>query len=95
MPSSLRKNKGFSPWSVKAHEPKQVDNQMCLLDFMAAVRHVHRISSTQHFTSLDVRIAGRMVRALLDSGATCSCLSQVLVQSCGLQASNQIETLSV
>ena len=88
VPASIRSSKSFTPWLANAREHKQVD-QVCVLDFSCAAKHVHHTSpAVAHFTSFDVRVGGRTVRALLDSGATCSCLSQSFIQSCGLQASS-------
>jgi predicted aspartyl protease len=38
-----------------------------------------------HFASFDMRVAGSQVRTLIDTGATCSCISSQFAKKLGLQ----------
>ena len=91
MPQALRVNKGFTPWLSEGCAPRKlcadttlIPNDCCALNFVASAQHVH--STAAHFTSFDVRVAGKTVRALLDSGATCSCISSQFSNSVGLRS---------
>ena len=87
LPEKLRrKGSGFGPWLRRAATARIVSgdtpaNQVAALSFVASTQHVH--SPQGHFTTLELRIGGKQVRALLDSGATCSCMSNQFALSIG------------
>ena len=86
IPDKLRrKNSGFGPWlhSAVSHKILAHDktHQVAAMKFVASAQHVH--DTTSHFSTLDIRLGGKTVRALLDSGATCSCISEQFVTQIG------------
>ena len=90
LPMSLRKNRAFTPW---LHTGKTVtrersatvltgNTEIVVLSFEAPVQHMQ--SAHTHTASFDIRVAGAMIRTLLDSGANRSCISLRLVRRLGL-----------
>ena len=99
MKQELRTNPAFTPWltegttlyrglqksiprfkqdiSLTSHQEK-----VCVLHFHSRGNHIK--SPDCHLASYDARIAGLLIRTLFDSGATCSCISQRLVQRLNL-----------
>ena len=68
-------------------------NIQCLLEFHTdTVKntkepipiHAQSLDRVNHFASFDVRIGGMMKRTLMDTGATCSCITINMVRSLGL-----------
>jgi hypothetical protein len=96
---TLRKNRAFTPWLCSGKtqlklkrgiiEPgsnRQHTVNACVLELRNTARHVHsRKEEHTHFASFDMRVAGAQVRALLDTGATCSCVSSQYATRLGLQ----------
>ena len=77
------KKKGFSPWLSKASRMKTIENDQVAALFLPQAEQVHAASHSKHFTTLDIRVGGLSIRALLDSGATCSCMSQHFASQLG------------
>jgi hypothetical protein len=72
-----------------------ITHSMNSLQILSTVRHASnsnfpntedKISdeSTSHYASFDMRVAGMMERTLLDSGATCSCISSAFATRMGM-----------
>ena len=91
MPMKLRTHKGLTPWfasGVKvAPPPLNIDaGQVCALKLEAKSRHVHTAGAKpikDHFASFDLRVGGLQVRALVDTGASCSCMTKSFAQRLG------------
>ena len=88
MTQELRKHRGFTGWlpNAKATPPPppaagQRSQSVCALKFEAKAKHVHNL----HFASFDLRVGGLQVRALIDTGANCSCMSAKYAKQLGLQ----------
>ena len=71
----LNNRKDFTPWLSSASSLKPAVNNTVAAVFQTCSQQVHAVTGQSHFTTVDVRVAGQSVRALLDSGATCSCMS--------------------
>jgi RNase H-like domain found in reverse transcriptase/Reverse transcriptase (RNA-dependent DNA polymerase)/Integrase zinc binding domain/gag-polyprotein putative aspartyl protease len=98
LPAALRKHRAFTPWlshgktQGKATSVRHSSGSKCLhkvntfiLEMQNKVKHVHSSkNSSAHFASFDMRVAGSQVRTLLDTGATCSCLSSRFASRLGL-----------
>lgn len=94
VPEELRRNRAFTPWLATAqgtppktvtvnwerHSPKE--QSCCVLLMKKQSSHVHAAGAA-HYASFDLRVAGRMTRVLLDTGATCSCLAAPFVERLG------------
>ena len=99
LPMTLRKNRAFTPWLcngktqlklqrgiIDSGSNRQHTVNACVLELRNTVRHVHsRKEEHTHFASFDMRVAGAQVRTLLDTGATCSCVSSQYATRLGLQ----------
>ncbi len=60
-------------------------SHLCCVHYSPQVWHVSQPDGLRaHHASFDVRVGGRQVRALFDTGATCSCMSQEFQQSLGM-----------
>jgi hypothetical protein len=89
MPYHIRTDRGFTPWlrdgttlSRECHTTHSMPNSSVrsetsiLLVFATGARHVHSdISTAQHAASFNIRVRGSQIRALFDTGVTCSCMS--------------------
>ena len=96
LPYALRKHAGFTPWlkhaETRSRDMKMVSDSgkvqsVCELQFSAKTQHVHSHRSS-HYASFDARIAGKSVRTLFDTGATCSCVSLGFATRVGLSWKN-------
>jgi hypothetical protein len=81
LPFSLRKNRAFTPWlcngrTIRRGVPLQASlmtPRACVMAFNAQQHHIHSaVSNSLHAASFDIRVGGMTVRALFDTGATCS-----------------------
>jgi RNase H-like domain found in reverse transcriptase/Reverse transcriptase (RNA-dependent DNA polymerase)/Integrase zinc binding domain/gag-polyprotein putative aspartyl protease len=98
LPMSLRKHKAFTPWLCNGKTQCRLGRtnasdiesngrrvSACVLEMRNLSRHVHsRRNDHAHFASFDMRVAGAQVRTLLDTGATCSCVSSRFATRLGL-----------
>jgi hypothetical protein len=89
MPYHIRTDRGFTPWlrdgttlSCECRTTHSMPNtsvksaKSILLVFATGARHVHSdMSTAQHAASYNIRVGGSQIRALFDTGATCSCMS--------------------
>jgi hypothetical protein len=99
LPTYLRKHPAFTPYfkdsrTVSAKESTFVayatalPERTCVLAFAANARHVHSSPNAgDHAASFKIRVGGKSMRALLDTGATCSCITKQAVDTMGLTAS--------
>lgn len=99
MPPELRRHRAFTPWlaagttvsrsTVVDHPSPRgsgLPDPSYVMAFVANATHVHsELTDGGHAASFNIRIGGRTVRALFDTGATCSCLSKSAVQALGQQ----------
>ena len=96
MPLEMRTNRGFTPWLANAKTEirnskipltdyglEKPDKSVCVLQFSASMSHVHSEEHVHH-ASFDIRIGGKIVRTLLDSGGSCSCISRKLATQLNL-----------
>ena len=97
-PPALRRHKGFTPWLVAgktvappAPSAGERTATVCALAFVAKARHVH----SAHFATFDVRVGGKHVRVLVDTGATCSCIGKEFARSLGLGVTKDPEALAI
>ena len=79
----LNNRKDFTPWLSSASSLRPALNNTVAAVFQTASQQVHATTGQSHFTTVDVRVAGQSVRALLDSGATCSCMSADFAKKVG------------
>jgi RNase H-like domain found in reverse transcriptase/Reverse transcriptase (RNA-dependent DNA polymerase)/gag-polyprotein putative aspartyl protease len=98
LPLDIRKHRAFTPWLVngktqarlrrmKMHQNlgKELPSSVCILEISNPVKHVHsQGGSSPHFASFDMRVAGSQIRTLLDTGATCTCMSSRFAKKLGL-----------
>ena len=98
LPMELRKHRAFTPWlcggktqfKARRADVAQGTNRaqrqaVCVLEMRNFSKHVHsRRDDHTHFASFDMRVAGAQVRTLLDTGATCSCVSSRFATRLGL-----------
>ena len=97
LPLELRKHPGFTPWLTSAvtyvrgkssapylKEITGTGRSICVLQLNLAEQHVHAAADTAHFASFDIRVAGAMTRTLIDTGATCSCVTKPFLQRLGI-----------
>lgn len=96
LPLALRKNRGFTPWlidgrTVRAQPHQASAGAVCTLRFVG-VTHAQAPPDLAHFASFDLRVAGLMLRVLVDSGATCSCVSRAFASKCGLSWTSDAAT---
>jgi hypothetical protein len=96
LPLTLRKHRAFTPWLTHGKTQSKVvrakqssggnKENVSILEMQNKAKHVHSSrDSTAHFASFDMRVAGSQVRTLLDTGATCSCVSAKFASKLGLQ----------
>ena len=94
VPEQYLQGKGFRPWLSNASSLKPIPNTNSVAAlFLASTQQVYASQGHCNFITLDVRVGGLNVRALLDSGATCSCMSNTFASSIG--AHIQPETKSI
>ena len=86
-----QKKAGFGPWLAKASGQKTLPEKKVAVLFVASTQQIHQISETNHSTTLDMRIGGENVRVLLDTGATCSCMSESFATRVGLPIETQVQ----
>lgn len=93
IPKELLRHKAFTPWfaDARVHQPvtvswlrHEVSETECWVVHLKhkQAAHVHAAGAAHHAT-FDLRVAGLLSRVLLDTGATCSCVSLSLVQRAG------------
>ena len=96
MSPALRKHPAFTPWLCTAKTIPNSDvngwlphqaKSFYTLQFVAKARHVHNLPTKHgtHHASFDIRVGGASVRALFDTGANCSCLSDSFAKTLGLE----------
>ena len=104
MSPEIRKHKGLTPWFQSGvavpppPPPAGQQAQVCALRFVAKARHVHGgpgRSAQSHFASFDLRVGGLQVRALVDTGATCSCMSKEFAGKLGLGLGTEFQTSQI
>ena len=88
----LRKHRGFTPWlknAVSITPPSELDlrtgpiKSPIVLNITEAPAHTHD-GNLLHHATFDMRVAGKMARALLDTGSTCNCVSKRFAEKCGM-----------
>ncbi len=93
MPPELHRHPAFQPWfqgsrvvstSYAAHDRTDSPRHGVYRVFQSCEQHLSQPSGPQHAASFDIRLGGRAVRALFDTGATCSCDTRELVRSLGM-----------
>jgi hypothetical protein len=105
MPYHIRTDRGFTTWlrdgttlsralgithSMPNSSVKSAKS--ILLVFATGARHVHSdISTAQHAASFNIRVGGSHIRALFDTGATCSCMFASTARRLGLYVATAAE----
>ena len=99
MPPKLRKARAFTPWfrhgrTVGPRDTRIIDlstpdkrlQRSTVLAFASKNRHVHSAPGPgpHHQASFGVRVGGKAITALFDTGATCCCMHKQAAESMGL-----------
>ena len=94
VPDKYMNGKGFMPWlsSASSMKPEKQIQSVCVL-FTSSNQRVVAADGPGHFTTLDIRVGGMNIRALLDSGATCSCMSGKFAKSIGVQLTSDTKRI--
>jgi hypothetical protein len=105
MPYHLHTDRGFTPWlrdgttiSRDCHTTHSMPNssvwstKSVVLVFATGARHVHsNINTAQHAASFNIRVGRSQIRALFDTGASCSCMSASTARHLGLSVTKTAE----
>ena len=100
LPPAMRKHPAFTKFlrhgetvtrsdtAYSLHKREHRVEDSTVMVFSSAAREVHTNSSL-HAASFKIRVGGKSVRALFDTGASCSCIHVEAVQQMGLHITRQ------